>query len=48
MKDSVLSLKEKTTQTLVFLLSNCPQVLNILNEKLVKYYYFLTISVYYY
>ena len=29
MKESVLSLKEKTHTTLIFLLSNCPQVLKI-------------------
>jgi len=29
MKESVLSLKEKTTQHEVFLFSNCPQVLEI-------------------
>ena len=44
MKESVLSLKENNT-TLVFLLSNCPQVLKFFYDWLVKYYC-LTILVY--
>ena len=37
MKEFVLSLKEKNNTTLVFLLSNCPHVLSIFNDSLVKY-----------
>jgi len=32
MKESVLSLKEKNIITLVFLLSNCPQVLKVIYD----------------
>jgi len=32
MKESVFSLKEKNNTTLVFQLSNCPQVLKLFNE----------------
>ena len=40
MKESVLSLNEKTTtQHLVFLLLNCTQVLTILYDLPVKYYF---------
>ena len=38
MKASVLSLKEKSNTTLVFLLPNCPQVLTIFNDWPIKKY----------
>ena len=38
MNEFVLSLKENNT-TLVFLLSNCSQVLNIFYDSPVKYYF---------
>jgi len=38
MKESVLSMKEKTTTPLFFLLSNCSQILNTFYDWAVKYY----------
>ena len=38
MKESGLSLKEKTTQHRFFLLSNCPKVLKIVYVSPVQYY----------
>ena len=39
MKKSVLSLKEKNNTTLLFLLSNSPEVLKIFNDFRIKYYF---------
>ena len=39
MRESVLSLNEKNNTTLVFLLSNCPQVLKIFYDWPIKYYF---------